>query len=151
MIRIEVDSEFWAAAALQPAIASTLFDISPAEIGKIATYTTVVPVATTERGGLFFCQLDYPGFAWELHAILSPEERTRESLRSAGEAVNLMFDRCSIITELEFEGNRRTGLLSSLGAVLEGDWKDSKRGRVRFWMLTKSSWIWSEERRKCLH
>jgi hypothetical protein len=150
MIRIERNPAWWAGIAAHPAVLATLGEVSPDDVGRLVARGDVLPLAA-DNGGYIFARGDPAGFVCELHSLFTPAGWGREALVAGVEAINAVWiSGYQAVTTFEVQANPRSQPPRTFGFVRAGDWRDTRIGALRLWVLTKEAWIASPASRRRL-
>lgn len=149
-IRLERDPAFWERVAAHPAVAPALLGMDPAAVGRIASRSDVLPLAST-NGGFLFIRRDDAGFVCELHTLFTPEGWGREALVAGMSAIEAVWvTGYQAVITFEAQANARGRPPRTFGFTRAGDWRASPIGPLRLWTLSRLAWEASPAKRRSL-
>lgn len=153
MIREERNPAFWIEVGSHPAVARSLYGLTPQGLAMLALRDSVVPLATT-HGGFLFSRVDACGLVYDLHAAFMPEGWGREVHDGLLAALTWVFGLGAQVVFNYETDNRNSRPPRSFGFRLAGGETDTQLGPVRAWVLTQTAWEASpafHRRVSCLH
>ena len=139
MIREERNPAFWYEIASHPACAGFMLGLPIENVVQASLQAHVLPLAS-DNGGYFFVPMDHLGVTAELHALYRPAGWGREADQAGKEALEWVFRTFQVVIAYEMESNDRSHPPASFGFIRADDWKETKAGSLRAWVLTRAAW-----------